>query len=338
MMYPSVASTDLHASFGNEPMTLGSPSSPTGHPSQYLPGYLLGDPAPLVTSPGHKMWSAGSPPRSQTRNLTSPTSANSMLGSHKDKGGAPPIKSLFDTVGSPSAAVSSPFSRHMTMTQGPGGSFMGSPAPPTTGLSKSFNSSALASDSMTYSANQSRISQSPAQIDPFYTQGEALSTDDVLDETWVTVFGFPPSATSYVLQQFSQYGNILKHVTSSDGNWMHLHYQSKIQAKKALSKHGKVFGGNIMVGVTPCIDKTVMVEEEKENRSMSQLSFMQTPGTPSTSYVDSPAMNSSRYSAIRPLTATYKAVRSENEVLPAGHAPQKSNSFISKTMEYVFGW
>lgn len=130
-----------------------------------------------------------------------------------------------------------------------------------------------------------------------------------LDKTFVFAsviifcFRFPPSATSYVLQQFSQYGNILKHVvspfqfhlslagfirftlcriilssydqlmyfvcnmlnrvkrpvfslqTSADGNWMHLHYQSKIQAKKALSKHGKVFGGNIMVGVTPCIDK-----------------------------------------------------------------------------------
>ena len=43
--------------------------------------------------------------------------------------------------------------------------------------------------------------------------------------------------------------------TSTDGNWMHLHYQSKIQAKKALSKNGKVLGNSIMVGVTQCIDK-----------------------------------------------------------------------------------
>jgi len=40
-----------------------------------------------------------------------------------------------------------------------------------------------------------------------------------------------------------------------DGNWLHIHYQSKLQAKKALSKNGKVFGGTIMIGVTPCIDK-----------------------------------------------------------------------------------
>lgn len=36
---------------------------------------------------------------------------------------------------------------------------------------------------------------------------------------------------------------------------MHVHYQSKLQARKALSKNGKVFGGRMMIGVLPCIDK-----------------------------------------------------------------------------------
>ena len=36
---------------------------------------------------------------------------------------------------------------------------------------------------------------------------------------------------------------------------MHIKFQSKVQAKKALSKNGRIFGGCIMVGVTPCIDK-----------------------------------------------------------------------------------
>lgn len=31
---------------------------------------------------------------------------------------------------------------------------------------------------------------SPAQVDPFYSQGESLSSDDQLDQTWVTVFGY----------------------------------------------------------------------------------------------------------------------------------------------------
>lgn len=42
---------------------------------------------------------------------------------------------------------------------------------------------------------------------------------------------------------------------ASPGNWMHLQYQSRLQARKALSKDGKVFGDAIMVGVKPCIEK-----------------------------------------------------------------------------------
>lgn len=42
---------------------------------------------------------------------------------------------------------------------------------------------------------------------------------------------------------------------SNTGNWMHIQYQSKLQARKALSKDGKIFGEAIMIGVKPCIDK-----------------------------------------------------------------------------------
>jgi len=35
---------------------------------------------------------------------------------------------------------------------------------------------------------------------------------------------------------------------------MHIHYESSLQAKKALSRNGKVMLDNVMVGVVPCID------------------------------------------------------------------------------------
>lgn len=35
-----------------------------------------------------------------------------------------------------------------------------------------------------------QVCLSPAQVDPFYSQGESLSSDDHLDQTWVTVFGY----------------------------------------------------------------------------------------------------------------------------------------------------
>ncbi|XP_010788784.1 nucleoporin NUP53-like, partial [Notothenia coriiceps] len=108
---------------------------------------------------------------------------------------------------------------------------------------------------------------SPAQVDPFYSQGESLSSDDQLDQTWITVFGFPPASASYILLQFAQYGNILKHTMASPGNWMHLQYQSSLQARKALSKDGKVFGDAIMVGVKPCIDKVSNWREREQSHS-----------------------------------------------------------------------
>lgn len=47
---------------------------------------------------------------------------------------------------------------------------------------------------------------------------------DILEDTWVTVFGFPPAAASYILTQFTQLGTITEHQNPGSGNWMHLKY------------------------------------------------------------------------------------------------------------------
>ena len=66
---------------------------------------------------------------------------------------------------------------------------------------------------------------------------------------------FSPASASFVLQRFSQYGNIRSHHTASNGgNWMHVQYETSLQARKALSRNGKVLPGNMMIGVVPCID------------------------------------------------------------------------------------
>jgi len=165
-----------------------------------------------------------------------------------------------------------------------------------------------------------REQKSPAQIDPFFTQGESLCADDALDETWVTVFGFPPSTTSFILQEFSHYGNILKHSVAPNGNWLRIQYQSKLQAKKALSKNGKVFGGSVMVGVMPCIDKDVVGVSSPA------------PG-PSSLYS---SLRSGMSSTMMSLTATLK--NNDYQVAGKTGVPQRRSNFVSKAMEYVFGW
>lgn len=260
-------------------MTLGSPTSPKPTSgAQFLPGFLMGDlPAP-----------ASPQPRPFT--LTSPL-AESMSSSRggggsvpqpvvptpKDKSGAPPVRSIYDdlvTTGTPLSAhrqsfpvMQSPISARQASTPG-------------TGMQQGC--------------------LSPAQVDPFYSQGESLSSEDQLDQTWVTVFGFPPASASYILLQFAQYGNILKHTMASPGNWMHLQYQSRLQARKALSKDGKVFGDSIMVGVKPCIDKSVMGTSDAVSPPLS---------------VSSSALPSTPRSAIRPLSASYRSSGSDYQVV-----------------------
>uniref|UniRef100_A0A3P8PTW8 Nucleoporin NUP53 n=1 Tax=Astatotilapia calliptera TaxID=8154 RepID=A0A3P8PTW8_ASTCA len=286
---------------GSEPMTLGSPTSPKPTSgAQFLPGFLMGD-LPAPASPQPRSFSLASPLADSTSTLRGGggggggSAMQPVVPTPKDKSGAPPVRSIHDdlvTVATPLAAhrqsfpvMQSPLSARQASTPGTG---------------------------------MQQMCLSPAQVDPFYTQGESLSSDDQLDQTWVTVFGFPPASASYILLQFAQYGNILKHTMASPGNWMHLQYQSRLQARKALSKDGKVFGDSIMVGVKPCIDKSVMDSTEAVSTPVSS-SFSALPTTPR--------------SAIRPLSATYRNSGSDYQVVADKQTPRKDDSFVSKAME-----
>lgn len=279
-------------------MTLGSPTSPKPTSgAQFLPGFLMGD-LPAPASPQPRAFSLATPIAESTGGGGGGSAPQPIVPTPKDKSGAPPVRSIHDDL----VTVATPLHTHRQSFP-----VMQSPL--------------SARQASTPGTGVQQMCLSPAQIDPFYSQGESLSSDDQLDQTWVTVFGFPPASASYILLQFAQYGNILKHTMASPGNWMHLQYQSRLQARKALSKDGKVFGDAIMVGVKPCIDKSVM----ESNEAVS---------TP----VSSSALPSTPRSAIRPLSATYRSSGSDYQVLADRQTPRKDNSFVSKAMEYMFGW
>nr|KAF6450800.1 nucleoporin 35 [Molossus molossus] len=122
---------------------------------------------------------------------------------------------------------------------------------------------------------------------------------------------------------------------SNTGNWMHIRYQSKLQARKALSKDGKIFGESIMIGVKPCIDKSVMENSDRCALSSSSLAFtppIRTLGTPTQSG------STPRISTMRPLATAYKASTSDYQVISDRQTPKKDESLVSKAMEYMFGW
>ncbi|XP_074513812.1 nucleoporin NUP35 isoform X1 [Sebastes fasciatus] len=289
---------------GNEPMSLGSPTSPKPTPgAQFLPGFLMGD-LPAPASPQPRPFSLSMPIMESTGTPRGGVGGGSapqpVVPTPKDKSGAPPVRSIHDDL----VNVTTPLSTHRQSFP-----VMQSPL--------------SARGASTPGVQQ--LCLSPAQVDPFYSQGESLSSDDQLDQTWITVFGFPPASASYILLQFAQYGNILKHTMASPGNWMHLQYQSRLQARKALSKDGKVFGDAIMVGVKPCIDKSVM-------DSSAAVS------TPLSSSFSSSILPSTPRSAIRPLSAAYRSSGSDYQVVADRQTPRKDDSMVSKAMEYMFGW
>ncbi|XP_077584270.1 nucleoporin NUP35 isoform X2 [Stigmatopora nigra] len=299
---------------GSEPMTLGSPTSPKpAHGAQFLPGFLMGD-LPAAVSPQPRPFGLTSPLSDGTVHKGAP---QPVVPAHKDKSGAPPVRSIHDgpvAVGTPLGARTQSFCSSRSPASAPV-----SATPPASGWSGGEATTRWGRPSF---PGSQQLCLSPAQADPFYSQGESLSSEDQLDQTWVTVFGFPPASASYILLQFAQYGNILKHSMASPGNWMHLQYQSRLQARKALSKDGKVFGDAIMVGVKPCIEKSVM--------EMNEMGAASPPTTP--------ALPCTPRSAIRSLSVSYRNSASEYQVVTDTRTPRKDDGFVSKALEYMFGW
>lgn len=165
------------------------------------------------------------------------------------------------------------------------------------------------------------------------SQGDDISSDDIMDETAITVFGFPPSACSFIIQQFSQYGKIEKYEVHNRGNWVHVKYQTKLQAKKALSKNGKIFARTMMIGVCGCIKKDISNLEATYNNTMSaNADLNKTPTIV--------GMKRQSSTSIRSLStaSNAKGVVGPMSPLVDKNTPQKKDSVVSRTLDYVFGW
>lgn len=333
----------------HEQMSLGSPSQSPPMGSQYLPQFLQGDfhssfNASQINSrnsPKLQFWPGGnvSPPRS--------TIGRSFSMNTND------ISNKFSNLYTEKTELINHHHHHhhnVSQLERSQDTKFGAP-PPTNRLidlhtkpTPNFNDSRRYGDQfertlpnitqdISYSQLNPLSPPSPTQIDRFYTHGESIKVDDSLDETWVTVFGFPPSSTSYILQDFSLHGQILKYIPNTKGNWMHIRYQTKLHARKALSKNGKILADSIMIGVLPCIDKEIMQQHSgDENLIKSSLDV----SIKSNDYLGPPSSKLSRTqslrSNIRPLGV---ANRDKDD---DGRLPRKNPNIISKAMEYMFGW
>jgi len=195
--------------------------------------------------------------------------------------------------------------------------------PPTMGLMSSLNNT----------PNRSALNCSsygtPGTTPGFGSQQEVFEPESESPlMTWVTVWGFPPSAASFILQQLGANGSILQHVMPPNANWMHIRFQTRLQASKALGKNGSILGGSIMVGVAPCKDESVL----------DNLNSSVTASTLDSSIANISSNLGATPRTIRPLTQAYREAQSENAVVPGTNTPTRNNGVVSKAMEYMFGW
>ncbi|KAL7643230.1 UNVERIFIED_CONTAM: hypothetical protein RMT77_006521 [Armadillidium vulgare] len=342
-----------------EPMTLGSPvNSPISSPSfshfqssnlginttpntgnvgsSYYPSYLMGETQTSLNSrmpPGSISPGRRARQFSASAGLSSPSSpqiggresffSSTRIGGERQ--GGPPIVSLMG--GLPQSPVtkhqSVPIIDHQKIIATPT-SYMLNQNP--TAFSTPVNTSQTSMQNFTpYTPTRDNVIGMCSE-----TIVESQGSEP-LEDTWVTVYGFPVASASYILTQFAQLGTIIDQRQPGLGNWMHLKYQTKLQARKALTKNGKIFNGNIMIGVVPCTDLSI-TGGNKENISLDHSGIFSPrdnsalPTTPRTPKAH-----------MRPLVQAYNASRSEIEVTPTSNTPKKNDSLVSKAIQHILG-
>lgn len=318
-----------------EPMTLGSPvgsqASP-GFTSPYLPEFLTGDSTPGSTTAQNI---AGTPRKTSK---------------HVSFGSLPTMRSS-----TPDAMESHKPRGAQLMLNAPHTPVEKSGGPPTRDLFDTLTSPAqFHTPTSSHESSFQYINSLP--------EASHCGIDEARN-TWVTIFGFPPSAAAFILTQFSHYGSILEKNIAAKGNWMHVRYQTKLECRKALSNNGKVFGGTIMIGVMLCKDQEILNNaRNKENVPCQRIAFVESTsgtagarGTPNqllsspassiaspkwfnASTLSYPGTPNSNITDVRPLGQAYRMAQAGSEVLEQTNIPQRSTGLVSKAMEYVFGW
>lgn len=317
-------------------MALGSPSgSPLPSSSNYLPSYLMGDtpttprtntlsPTKGRTSLAFTQSPVGGPLTGQTFDYGGRPAGLpqkfSLGGSNLNQSGAnhnssvtgPPTVGLFDSLRNDKQLFQTP-SKTTNTGQGV------QPAP---GFQQSGNDSYLNQSGFNVSRVMSPI---PLAREQDLTGNASFMSQSYMNQSqsipqgnncWITVFGFPQSASSMILSQFSQCGAIIEKVfATQNGNWVHLRFTSRLECDKALNYNGKIIGHNLMVGVQYCNDPLIVGKENYDERKEYSLS------------------------RVRSLThIAYKNAQHPTDVVPSPTAPKRSSGLVNKAMDLFFGW
>jgi len=316
-MEPMNLGSPTHSSLGS-PVTPMSPGGSSGHHQYqqgYLPGYLMGDPlSPAAPSPIN-------------RQISSPSSKLNRSHSNMTSSGVPTTPLPYQ-----SARQQSLFKETLnTSGRLASRSEKGGGGPPTLNLMSTVHTPNSTVNSP-YRHETSYLDNSSMAVS---ARMREVTANDEVDpmSVWVTVFGFPQAAASFIVSQLAACGTVLSQSLPTNGNWMHLRFQTKLQAKKALSKNGSVIGNTIMIGVRQCTDESVL---EQGNTTCGNASLLET--SYNTSNIANLSTGFGTPRQIRPLTQAFKEAQAESKVVPSINTPNKNDGIVNKALEYIFGW
>ncbi|KAK3159816.1 hypothetical protein QOZ80_1BG0051410 [Eleusine coracana subsp. coracana] len=154
------------------------------------------------------------------------------------------------------------------------------------------------------------------------------------EEEWVTVFGFSPGDTNMVLREFEKCGIVLRHVPGPrDANWVHILYQSRYDAQKALLKHGQQLNSVLIIGVKPVDPWQRQYLNENTNENYQGSATVTFPSQ------SAAASGFSTRSALAPLPSNSMPNGSciESSRGASGAIASPTKSALSKVMDLMFG-
>mmetsp|Transcript_32619 Transcript_32619/g.92486 ORF Transcript_32619/g.92486 Transcript_32619/m.92486 type:complete len:270 (-) Transcript_32619:2348-3157(-) len=147
--------------------------------------------------------------------------------------------------------------------------------------------------------------------------GSYLQQHDPLElvDTWVTIFGFNQVDLPLVLREFQKCGDVVKFDNFSGGlpvNWIHLQYQTKYGAQRAILKNGEQLNDSIIIGVKP------LDQRRRQVLAGQQLDFLS-------------EVPKARPDAVLPVRP-YRVATA-----PTAPVPKADNSVWTKVSEVIFG-
>uniref|UniRef100_A0A1A9V8J2 Nucleoporin NUP53 n=1 Tax=Glossina austeni TaxID=7395 RepID=A0A1A9V8J2_GLOAU len=322
---------------------MGEPDTPTtSRNNTFSPNKAVGRPFGFTNSPAGVASGTQDSNRSASGQKTlfggyqqTPTSgqnASNYIGTPLNTSVGPPVQGLFDSLRNERNQVETPLRTHQTNE------------------TKQFDRSSVGQRNINFALNQSMQQQLINLNDSLLSSNTSrnLSRNSIMSpimrgdssgvntmntmnlnssqviqceararykEFWVTVYGFPSTAISTILQHFSQCGTIVDTVMpSQNGNWIHLKYSSRLECDKALNYNEKILGNNIMIGVTQCKDKDLLDKENVFDNTMES-------------------------TKARPLAqASYKNTPKDTYGPNDISSVQKNGGLVDKALDLLFGW